>query len=96
MAKFLVLFLITVSLAAVSAQSAPDSPGAEGLIRLIGGTAPGTGSIVVYHNNKWGKVCDDGWKLDAAHVVCKSLGYARALMAATSSHFGGEFSDYGK
>ena len=96
MAKLQVVFLITVSLAAGLAQLGPDSPGTEGLIRLIGGTARGSGTVVVYHNRKWGKVCDDGWNLDAAHVVCKSLGFARALMAATASHFGGDFSDYGK
>ncbi|KAK2162812.1 hypothetical protein LSH36_91g05013 [Paralvinella palmiformis] len=94
MAKLQVVFLITVSLAAGLAQLGPDSPGTEGLIRLIGGTARGSGTVVVYHNRKWGKVCDDGWNLDAAHVVCKSLGFARALMAATASHFGGDFSDY--
>ncbi|KAK2162814.1 hypothetical protein LSH36_91g05019 [Paralvinella palmiformis] len=94
MAKLPVLFLITVSLAAVLGQLGPDSPGVEGLIRLIGGKARGTGTVVVYHNRKWGKVCDDGWNLEAASIVCKSLGFARALMASTQSHFGGDFTDY--
>ena len=96
MAKLPVLFLITVSLAAVLGQLGPDSPGVEGLIRLIGGKARGTGTVVVYHNRKWGKVCDDGWNLEAASIVCKSLGFARALMASTQSHFGGDFTDYGE
>lgn len=94
MAQYLAVFLVLASLTTVLGQLGPRSPGTEGGIRLIGGTAPGTGTVLIYHDHKWGKVCDDGWNLQAAHVVCKSLGYARALMAATSSHFGGEFSNY--
>ena len=97
MEDWFVLFMLSVGLARVSAQDlGPHSPGTEGGIRLVGGSAPGTGTVLIYHDHKWGKVCDDGWNLQAAHVVCKSLGYARALMAATSSHFGGDFSEYGK
>ena len=32
-------------------------------------------------------VCDDGWNINAGHVVCRQLGFSRA----TTIHEGGEF-----
>ena len=33
-------------------------------------------------------VCDDGWNLIAAHVVCKQLNFSRAVRTTNSSKFG--------
>ena len=42
----------------------------------------------VFLNGAWGTVCNDGWDLDDAAVVCRSLGFARATEALSSAAFG--------
>ena len=42
----------------------------------------------VYHNGEWGTVCDDGWDLNDAQVVCKELGFGNAVVATYSSFYG--------
>ena len=37
---------------------------------------------------QWGTVCDDFWDLNDATVVCRQLGYLRAVYAYSSSQFG--------
>ncbi|MEQ2192272.1 hypothetical protein XENOCAPTIV_009395 [Xenoophorus captivus] len=56
-------------------------------VRLIG---PGrcSGRVEVYHNQTWGTVCDDGWDLDAAEVVCMELGCDRVYGAPVGAHYG--------
>ncbi|NXA56745.1 DMBT1 protein, partial [Nothocercus julius] len=57
-------------------------------VRLVNGPNRCAGRVEVLHNDQWGTVCDDEWKLNNAMVVCRQLGCGRADSAFTSAHFG--------
>ncbi|KRY10490.1 Neurotrypsin, partial [Trichinella patagoniensis] len=48
-------------------------------VRLVGGGPPWEGKIEVSVGGKWAAICDDGWNISAARVLCRQLGYPNAL-----------------
>eukprot|EP00058_Branchiostoma_floridae_P000154 XP_002585642.1 hypothetical protein BRAFLDRAFT_258021 [Branchiostoma floridae] len=59
-------------------------------IRLVGGRFPNLGRVEVrpVGSYGWGTVCDDSFDIQDATVVCKMLGFDRALQYHDAAHFG--------
>ena len=57
-------------------------------IRLVGGNNRTEGRVEILYNNTWGTVCDDSWDIRDAQVVCRQLGFDRALQAVSYAQFG--------
>ncbi|XP_069140618.1 uncharacterized protein [Argopecten irradians] len=60
----------------------------DGDIRLLGGSSPSEGTVLVYHRFRWGAICDYSWDLRDANVACRQLGFVSAIEATSSSRFG--------
>ncbi|XP_071498165.1 scavenger receptor cysteine-rich domain-containing protein DMBT1-like [Diadema antillarum] len=57
-------------------------------IRLVGTESPFQGRVEVYLLQQWGTVCDDGWDINDARVVCRQMGYGAVIDYTTNALFG--------
>nr|XP_056720374.1 scavenger receptor cysteine-rich domain-containing group B protein-like [Euleptes europaea] len=57
-------------------------------VRLMSGSNRCTGRVEVYRNKQWGTICDDGWDLQDAQVICRELNCGNALLALGGANYG--------
>ena len=59
----------------------------DGDVRLIGGATSREGIVEICNGGAWGTVCENGWHVNDAKVVCRHLGYPVDEPAASKIHF---------
>ena len=42
----------------------------------------------MFHNGRWGTICDEGWDWEDAHVVCVMAGFGTAVRPVTDGYYG--------
>lgn len=57
-------------------------------VRLRSGAQVGEGRVEVLMNRQWGTVCDHGWNLISATIVCRQLGFGSAREALFGAQLG--------
>ena len=48
------------------------------MLRLRG-FSKNAGRVEVLYDGQWGTICDDGWDINDARVVCRQLGFSDAI-----------------
>ena len=57
-------------------------------VRIVNGPTTYEGRVEIYHNGVWGTICDNGWDLNDAQVVCTELGLGNATAAIYRAFYG--------
>ena len=58
------------------------------IVRLVNGPTKYEGRVELYHNGEWATVCDNGWDLNNAQVVCSELGLGQAINIKGNGFYG--------
>jgi len=45
----------------------------------VGGLSRSEGRVEVFHNRQWGTVCNRGWDITSATIMCQMLAYTGAM-----------------
>ncbi|NWX59789.1 MARCO protein, partial [Promerops cafer] len=56
--------------------------GPTNFVRIVGGGR--RGRVEIFHRGIWGTICDDGWTIREAGVVCQMLGFTHAVSFFTA------------
>ena len=51
----------------------------NGKVRLVDGLHESEGRVEVYFSSSWSGVCNDKWVVNNANVICRQLGYKKAV-----------------
>ena len=57
-------------------------------VRLAGAAISNAGRVEVLYAGVWGTIVGLNWDINAAHVVCRQLGYPGAISFGSSNQFG--------
>ena len=57
-------------------------------VRLVDGPTIYEGRVEVQYNGVWGTICDYGWDIHDAQVICSQLGFGKATAAMHNAFYG--------
>ncbi|XP_031433543.1 lysyl oxidase homolog 2A [Clupea harengus] len=85
----LVLALLVLALVCQAQASTPTTAAPKIQLRLAGDKRKHyEGRVELFYGGEWGTVCDDDFSINAAHVVCRELGYLDAVAWSPSAKYG--------